>query len=630
MMQKGIDENVNKNKEKVLFILQFFVITAGFSALLKISSEYLDKMVYLEDFSNYYVSYLVCYGLGIASLIYNTLGDKHNDKERYTRNVICAFSILFALMITGANYALWLLPTPEYASHLFRNFYRLSYMGPVFLGSVCASYNFFSCVSDLCISGLSRKTEKNRATIVFVTVFILAFLVDFVILMLCKYPGNLTTDSFAQIYQATGDFEYNNHHPFYHTLVVKLFFDIGMAVFNDYNAAVAVYSCFQILFMAVCFAYSVRFLYELKAPRWMLIIAAMFYVIAPYHIMYSFSMTKDVMFGGFVLISVVATFRVFKGMGKNIINYAVVILSGLGVCLFRSNGFFAYIIWFLSILLISVKILGDKVGITVRRLLFCMAVVIAVGFIMKHPLLKALNVSQTDFVEALSVPIQQIGRTVVDNDDLTEDEKALLSKVLSVDKIRESYYRTTSDPIKERIRAEGDGGFLSDHKMDYLKLYIEIGIRHPGSYLAGWIDQTSGVWNAGYKDWHWYDWVGAKIYDNRYNINRTVKSERLNNAFNEYLWICEELPILQLTLCMGFHMWIVFVVMFIAMIRRDRDGAIITLPLIWIFVSLLIATPDSMAFRYSYTVFCVLPVLIPVMLRRDLQTAGQDTADNED
>lgn len=624
-MQDCVYPKEKKKQIGALFAIQFIVITAGFSSLLKISSEYLDNMVYTEDFSNYYVSYLLCYGLGIASLIYNYMRNNCGIKDRYTKTIIYVFSLLFAFIMTCANYALWLLPSPEYAGHMFRNIYRLIYMASIFAGTGCASYNFFCCLTTPFYLWKSDPTDRKRPAAVFVVVLVTVFLVDFVILMLCKYPGNLVTDSFAQIYQATGDFEYGNHHPFYHTLVIKLLLDMGMSVFGGYNAAVAVYSTFQILFMAACFAYGIMFLYELSVPRWILIVATGFYALAPYHIMYSFTMTKDVMFGGFILISAIALFRSFTNMGKPAANLTVTVISGIGICLFRSNGFFVYILWTAVVLFVFRRMFGTGPGKVIKKTLLCMAGVLVVSFILKHPVLTALDVSQTDFVEALSVPLQQIGRTVVEHDDLSEEENELLSQVLSVDKIRESYYRTTSDPLKERIREEGNGKYITSHKLDYLMLYLKIGLKHPGSYFTGWIDETCGFWNGGYRDWHWYDWVRAKIYDNRYDIRRTVRNDKLNDLVNEYLWLFEEIPFLQLSLCLGLHMWIDFVMLYIALLRRDKEGAAITLPIIFILFSLMIAAPDSTTFRYVYSTFCLLPVMVPAVLRPDIREKVEQT-----
>ena len=65
-------------------------------------------------------------------------------------------------------------------------------------------------------------------------------------------------------------------------------------------------------------------------------------------------------------------------------------------------------------------------------------------------------------------------------------------------------------------------------------------------------------------------------------------------------------------------MWISLIMIYVAVIRRDKAGLLLLLPIVWILISLMIATPLSMEFRYFYAVFCVLPTAVPVALRRDI------------
>ena len=576
-----------------VFAIQFVLITAGFSSILKVSSEHIDEMVYVTDFSNYYISYLICYGIGLVSLLYNVLKNNYHAMDRNGRLITWVFTAIFSLIITCSNYALLFLPVPKCEGNIFKSIYGILYIVVVLIGSGCVSFNFFSALHNLFFLWDPCSLDRKKHVIVFMVVFATVFFIDFGVLILCKYPGSLMTDSFAQIAQATGHSGYSNHHPFYHTILIKLLMNIGLSVFGKYNAAVATYSCFQIFFVAACFAYSVAFLYDLGAPNLMIFITTALFAFAPYHIMYSFSMTKDTMFGGFVLISIVSLYKYINNMGNRRISIFITTISGMGVCLFRSNGFFVYVLWLVCIICLLRTELKKRPEI--RKLFICMTFVIIFAYIMKYPLLKFMNVPQTD----------------------TSDELNLISKVLDTDMIREGYDHITSDPIKERIRAKGNEDYLIRHKAQYLKLYLTIGFKHPRSYLAGWIDQTCGFWNSGYKYWHWYDWVGPGVDDNRYGIHRTIISNRFDTVFTEYLWLFEEVPILQLFLCMGFHTWIVFICLYIAIIKKDCSGVIITLPLILILISLMIATPISMEFRYYYVTFCILPVIVPVILKNE-------------
>ncbi len=599
-------------------IIQMALMTIGFGNLLKMSSGYIDYMTCGEDFSNYFISYLVSYGIGITALIYNNRHNTFRTDDKFNRKAILVFSILFTMIITGANYALTSLPNPENAGYVFRHLHRYIYVISVMAGSFTASYNIFCCLGHhVCNRDHKIGTESNSRK-VYVFTFLLVAIVDASVMILCKWPGNVLTDSFAQIYQATGDFGYSNHHPFYHTLVIKLFMTIGMGLFGKYNFAVAAYNLFQILFMAACFAYGVKLLADMRVPKWIVYSISAIYIVMPYHIMYSFTMTKDVMFGGFMLVMIVSLYRYRNRIGKDASNIIITAVSGLGLCLFRSNGMFIYALWIAGIMIILRNELKegwikDRIRDRSVRLITCMIIVVIAGFIMKGPVLKALGINQTDMVESLSIPIQQMSRVAVDADDYSDDDRNLIGNVVNIDRVKDVYCNTLSDPEKNLIRDEGNEEYLSGHMGDFLKLYIKTGLRHPYIYMKAWIDQTCGFWNAGYKGLYWYDVVESGIFDNRYDIHRTVICRQLNTMVDEYLTLFEEVPVLQLFLSIGFNFWLVLAVLFVAVIRRDREGIIISLPVILLVISLMVATPVSMEFRYAYAMLCCLPLIIFVV-----------------
>ena len=593
-------------------IIQFVLITAGYAALLKTSSEYIGKTVYFEDFSKYYVSYLLIYGFSVFSLICKH--SKEDEKGRF-RGLRITFSALFAIMFVLPNYALWWLPTPEYAGRLFVLGYHVLYVFTVLAGTFTGFLNIFEYIENLDQYLWKPVNTEKSAVWVFVSALCLISMVYISILIFCKYPGNVVTDSFAQIYQVTGDSPYSNHHPVYHTIVIGMFMKLGFALFGNINAAIATYHFFQIIFMAVCFSYSVMTLYEMKAPRWIILLVTIGYAFLPYHIMYSFTMTKDVMFGGFALVMIVSVGRYLRGIGNACFNIGVFAVSSLGVCLFRSNGLIAYVLWaFLALILLRKE----------KRVLIIMLIVIVLGFIMKKPVLNYIGIRQTDMIESLSIPLQQIGRTLRDCDDFETEELELISKVVDPKDLGEKYWPDSSDPIKEFIREAGNEAELVDNKWVYFKLYLEIGLRHPFEYLVAWVDETSGFWNAGYSKFPWLDFVDPGIYDNRYNVERVVRIPLLNQIVNEALWLFEQFPILQLFLCLGLYTWIYIILLYISIIRRDKSMIMSVAFFLAVIITLLIANPVNKELRYVYAGLCMIPYGLVLVLKNDQKTVLND------
>lgn len=555
---------------------------AGFSQLL------------LSD--SYYVAYLLVFVAAAFCLRSNArrlVEGGGRLPERRARVLAWVFSIAFALMVTLANYRLW-----------DAGLLRLLVLGSViFFGALCAFGNVLVwAAANVEALAWHGQEVRWRPGAVFTVMFATMATVNLLVLFLCNYPGNLTTDNIAQLTQVfTG--VYTNHHPFYHTLVIKACVDAGLALFGDINAAVALYSTVSVLFMAATFAFATSTLCELGAPKPVVVLVGAFFVLMPYHVMYSMTMWKDVPFGAFVLLFVLLFFRCQASLGHAPANYAGLALVALGMCLFRSNGYFVLALVTLGFLLLWR--LSDK------RVLLLLLGVLVCGFVLKHPVLEALGVTQPDVVESLSIPVQQVARDVVDHDDWSEEDTALLNEVVDVERVPEVYNPSISDPIKDLVRERDNEDYLASHAGDYLALYLGRLARHPFTYLKAWVDETRGYWNGGYDYWRWSDGVR----DNDLGVVRTVRSRTANALVDGYLAAFENLPALQTFLCIGLFDWLALGALFVSAVRRDRVGVMLSLPVLLNVLSLLVATPVFSEFRYDYAVFCALPVIAVLVLR---------------
>ena len=545
----------------------------------------------------YYVPYLLISMVAIISYIFNNYFpntiSNNNDANRQ-KLLISVFSSIFSLMITLSNYDLWSLSKFHSKIIYYILFFICGYIVfKTILNALLQKLPFFILLS-------------NNKTLSHIKIFFICFsaitIINCSVLFLGFYPGILTPDSISQITQILSG-NYSNHHPYYHTQVIKFFFTIGMSLFNNINAAVATYSVFQILFMSMCFSLTLSTMAHLKISNKILLLIGLFYAFMPYHIMYSLTMWKDIMFGGFVLLLITCIFRILQNIGNIKINYIILFISSIGFCLFRSNGFFAFVI--LTIFLILLFKTEQ------RKMLLVFIGAIILSIFMKYPMLSYLNVKQPDTIEALSIPAQQIARVIVENKPLTTYEKQLLEKIIDINKIPQSYKPFISDNIKNSVRQKGNQNLLKENKFEYLKLYVHLGIKYPLSYARGWIDETKGYWNAGYEYWRW----STGIHKNTLEIKPEPLSQRANKYVNRYLSLFTRIQIFRIVLCIGLFVWINILMLFINIYRKDKLGILTSLPTIMITLSLLIATPVFAEFRYIYAIFCALPMIIIISLR---------------
>ncbi|MBR3256385.1 hypothetical protein IKG10_01810 [Candidatus Saccharibacteria bacterium] len=225
--------------------------------------------------------------------------------------------------------------------------------------------------------------------------------------------------------------------------------------------------------------------------------------------------------------------------------------------------------------------------------------------------MKILSIPQPDIIESLSIPTQQIARTLSESKDtISTNDLSLIDKLADSEEIIKAYSPIIHDPIKKVIRSKGTVKNISEHKAEYLLLYLRLGLTHPAQYLKAWIDQTKGYWNAGYNYWRWSEEIAA----NNYGIERHIISNEIKSAFSSYLFIFENTNFLTPFISIGIAVWLLIILLYVNIIRKNETIIIFIIFILATWGTLLIATPVFSEFRYIYFLFTCLPFLTIVTL----------------
>ncbi len=537
---------------------------------------------------SYFSVYILCAAAGITGVLTENLtgNDKGSEKkEKGTMIAAAVFSFLFSFSVLIAKYALF----PAGIKGFLKG-------AAVFAGGfVLARFVFFLALRGIFLLKDGKRGKVLPAPAVLAFSMILIIIIDLIYFYGMTYPGVITNDTVWEITQfSTG--ELSNHHPFYHALLIRLCMWIGSLFSADINAQIAVYCYVQILFMAFAFGYAVMTLYETKLPVIFPVLALILYALTPAHVTYSVTVWKDVIFGGSLLLFSAGLFRVLKGMNYRSLNHVAYVLGTLGFALFRSNGFFALALLFLIMLFT----LGKKR----KTLLFITALIIVLSFIMKHPVLSILQVAQPEKVEMLSVPIQQISRTVVDDGNLSEEDLSDIARFHDPEKIREEYVPYISDHIKNLMRKQG---YIEEHTDEYLKLWLRIGKKNPGTYVKAWIDLTRGYYNGGYEYWIISDYV----VPNDIGLSQKEHVGWIQKAYEALAGPYYLSPVFQAFHSIGLHVWLTLLCL-ILMILKKRREYLLPAAQILLVLTLFISTPVFCEFRYVYALFTVFPFLFSI------------------
>lgn len=460
------------------------------------------------------------------------------------------------------------------------------------------------------------------------------FLGSFVLLLLAwipcylaYYPGICSYDTIVQLEQITTD-NYIDHHPVLHTLFLRWAMEFGGGVLGNVTAGVGLYVALQVLFVIAALAYAMMVLHHFKTSKWGLLILQLFGMFYPFHWYMSVTTTKDTIFSAFFLAQVVSLYGWLKSgseerADKWKVSFVCLFeLSTIGMMVFRNNGKFAMLVLFFFLVL--AVLFGKKNRKAWASLLCYGAVGFAVGLLALSGLSKATNATQGDKREMLSMPIQQLARTMIyhggigvvptDDNSLSQQEKALIDEFLLNESYR--YYRPEiSDPVKSNTNTY----VVRYRAKEFVSTYLSLLLRYPGDYInaglaltAGFlspadvthasINETEGLKGMGYIQTHW-----AESVLNEHGIYKASKWESLHEILED--WADENaylnMPILKYLFVPGTVLWAYLLTMGVCILRR-KYSYLMPLSLVLGYFGTLLLGP-TVQLRYIYPLMLVLP-----------------------
>lgn len=302
---------------------------------------------------------------------------------------------------------------------------------------------------------------------------------------LAYWPGSISHDGINQ-FNTYYDWVNDTHHPLLHTLMLGSLINLGIDITADGSAEVglAIYSVVQMVLMAAILAYACHWLRRVKAPLWARVCVTLLFAAFPLYSLWSFYAVKDVLFGGLVLLFVLQLIDVWSGgfeTLKNPLRITAFIVIATLMMLMRNNGLYALV------LLLPFAILWAK-GARIR-----VAVVLCgcmVAFLLaSNALIFLTDATIPCKIEFLSMPLQQIGRTLQNHPEaIDEDTSGVLETLYGTNPV-EFYTPQLADPMKWAT----DYDAVDENLSDLMNLWVRLGLRYPISYL-----EAFGVQNLPY------------------------------------------------------------------------------------------------------------------------------------
>lgn len=546
--------------------------------------------------------------------IHNRLDERPFLQTRASRVTALLLSVIFTVFYMIVDY-------DYYIETLTNRLFKLIILTAVFLGFTVLFYQLLLLLfsytgSKDALKKLLFDSDDYAGTNTFSSLSRIknfyrshTALCSFFLCLLCwfpyflyQYPGIMTPDSINQFEQVLGLIPYSNHHPLAHTMLIKLFYHIGLLFTNSKVIALSFYTVFQMCFMAFSVSFFIETLKQYHIRPLISFLITLFYALVPYHAVFSVTLWKDILFAGSLLLFTCCLLRFTRRI--TVPDQFFFFLSGIMLCLFRTNGWYGF--------LLCVPFLLFHFRKNAKKVFPVLAGILLTAVIIKYPVMNAAHVIQPDLIESLSIPTQQIASVICNDRPLTDEELTLIEEVIDLTYIKELYNPTFADNMKELVRA-GDQEYLASHKGDYLKLWIQLGLKYPGDYLTAYVNQTYGYF---YPDSFYLVAEAEGISGTSLGVSHTpliggpvvVKTKEIAIKLGSMV------PIYSLLWSMGVIFWIFLFCIGNAFVRKEKAKLIYYLPSFALYLTVMIATPVATEFRYVYFMVFSLPLYLMTAL----------------
>jgi hypothetical protein len=467
-----------------------------------------------------------------------------------------------------------------------------------------------------CLSWLKRALTSDRR--LFLLIFAVIASVYFMNFLM-YYPGIGSTDSDTTINQALGYTSYTSWIPPFYTFAVSLILR-GAMLFTDLEGAIALYSSIQILASAAVLSCFLCWLKRKGIPSWLFAVCLLFFVLNPIIARTVITMWKDIPFSLSVLLLIMLLFDVAQSRGT-ILQDRRTLIKLFVICFLilflRKNG--AIIIGGTAIFLFAwLKPKRKKLpAIGLLLLLIGSSVVQGPGF-------AAMGIASDHFIETVALPMQQVGNLVYTDKPLSEEQMALMNDIISEETLKETYSYRSPDTMKYS-GGRFDYNYLDSHKMEFMRLWLELAPSYPKEYLQAWGSLSYGYWYVGDSRWI----VSGSQFE-RQEI-RNLLFERTGFAWAEvgrdtqYEDIRNYLPLYPL-FNLGCLTWITLAITLLCFNRQSRWKIICLLPALLLLFTMMFSAP-VVEFRYVFAIHLSLPLmaLLPFLRRQPENAPALET-----
>ena len=327
---------------------------------------------------------------------------------------------------------------------------------------------------------LSNSFQQKRSLLLYWVIIIICWLPY---LIICFPASSIGWDYNWQLLQGMGVVPLSNHHPVLGSLIYGLLYKIGFIIGGAYGGLFFTVF-FQVALMSFAMAYGVFTLRRMGVSTMIAYCLLFFICINPVFAGHAVWLIKDSIYAS--LIVILLTLCLNYSLNKNNTSYPILLgIFGFLSTMYRSEGIVVVSLLFL-ILIVDIFRKARK---ALCRILVSFSIVL-VTFVSFQIGIRASGIPSTSTArESLTLFSAQIMDCLKNNPtDISEREMEVLRKSYDdLDAAVLKYDEVNRDPVKTI-----DMSF--SNTVEYLKVWLQIGIRHKGDYIDSFLRGTNGYW----------------------------------------------------------------------------------------------------------------------------------------
>ena len=433
-----------------------------------------------------------------------------------------------------------------------------------------------------------------------------ALLIAWLPYWLIYFPGNVSYDTFVQLNNYFGIYEWSNHHPVFGSMLFGGLMQFGRAISGD-NLGVFFIILFQNLITAFSCAYATMVMKRWAVPRALRVGVLLYWMLNPLIIFWIPNAAKDIPALAVLFLFCVLFLEIIR-RAKHGQPYVKLIVIAVAVGIVSALIRHSYTAAGSLILLVFLKQ-------PIKRRIMCVlaGVICLVGTSLAGSALSsAVDAAPGSIAESLSIPFQQTARYVRDyGDEVTPEEHAAIDAVLAYDALAVNYRADLSDYVKMTYRENPDA--LSE----YFKTWFKMFLKHPGTYVQATLANSYSYYCPNGEICDFFQIVNYStisggpntgFFDIGYTFNSKA-ADAIRPGLYSMLLAAKNIPGVNFFFHTGNYTWFVI---FLALIlfRKKKFSFLVGFCPALLTLLTCIASPVNGDFRYFLPMMVMAPLLL--------------------